>query len=177
MINERFKTEFTKADELFFDSIKEDALNDEKVRDAAHANSYDNFGFVFNKKIEDLFVDRMEQNEKLTAKFLNDKDFKQVVSAYLMKEEYMIRSGVRCFNLNKFEVFMNEPVNIYCDESCHLLHDQQQAMVIGAVKSLKKDSMNHNHQIALLKEKHNLSPFYEANGQKYLMVRLIFIKN
>jgi type I restriction enzyme R subunit len=95
VINDRFKTEFTKADELFFDSIKEDALNDEKVRDAAHANSFDNFGFVFNKKIEDLFVDRMEQNENLTAKFLNDKDFKQVVSAYLMKEVYdQIRSSL-----------------------------------------------------------------------------------
>ncbi len=88
LVNERFKTDFTKADELFFDSVREDAINDAHVRDAAKVNTLDSFSYVFNKKIEDLFVDRMEQNENLTSKFLNDKDFKKVVSEYLMKQVY-----------------------------------------------------------------------------------------
>ena len=87
-VNERFKTDFTKADELFFDSVREDAVNDENVRNAAKVNTLDGFSYVFNKKIEDLFVDRMEQNEVLTSKFLNDGDFKKVVSDYLMKQVY-----------------------------------------------------------------------------------------
>jgi len=87
-VNERFKTDFTKADELFFDSVREDAFNDEGVRNAAKVNTLDGFSYVFNKKIEDLFVDRMEQNEVLTSKFLNDGDFKKVVSEYLMKQVY-----------------------------------------------------------------------------------------
>lgn len=41
------------------------------------------------QKIEDLFVDCMEQNEELTSKILNDSDFKKVVSEYLMKKVYM----------------------------------------------------------------------------------------
>jgi type I restriction enzyme R subunit len=88
LVNDRFKTDFTKADELFFDSVREDAMNDEGVRDSAKVNTLDGFSYVFNKKIEDLFVDRMEQNEVLTSKFLNDRDFKKVVSEYLMKQVY-----------------------------------------------------------------------------------------
>ena len=88
IVNDRFKTDFTKADELFFDSVREDAVNDENVRNAAKVNTLDGFSYVFNKRIEDLFVDRMEQNEKLTSKFLNDNDFKDVVSDYLMKQVY-----------------------------------------------------------------------------------------
>lgn len=88
LVNERFKTDFTKADELFFDSVKADAMQNIEVINAAKVNSLDGFSFVFNKKIEDIFVDRMEQNEKLTSKFLNDADFKKLVSAYLMKEVY-----------------------------------------------------------------------------------------
>ena len=84
-----------KADELFFDSVREDAMNDVGVRDAAKVNTLDGFSYVFNKKIEDLFVDRMGQNEVLTSKFLNDGDFKKVVSDYLMKQVYeRIREGV-----------------------------------------------------------------------------------
>ncbi len=95
LVNERFKTNFTKADELFFDSVREDAMNDAGVRDAAKVNTLDGFSYVFNKKIEDLFVDRMGQNEVLTSKFLNDGDFKKVVSDYLMKQVYeRIREGV-----------------------------------------------------------------------------------
>ena len=87
-VNKRFKTNFTKADELFIDSVAEDAVNDEIVRNAAEVNTLDGFSYVFNKKIEDLFVDRMEQNEALTSRFLNDEDFKKVISEFLMKQVY-----------------------------------------------------------------------------------------
>jgi len=88
LINERFKTKFTKADELLLDSVQEVAVSDENIRNAAKVNTLDGFSYVFNKKIEDLFVDRMEQNEVLTSKFLNDGDFRKVVSEYMMKQVY-----------------------------------------------------------------------------------------
>ena len=87
-VNDRFKTNFSKADELFFDSVREDAIQDEFVRNAAKVNSLDGFSYVFNKKIEDLFVDRMEQNEGITSRFLNDKAFKKIVSNYLLENVY-----------------------------------------------------------------------------------------
>ncbi len=87
-LNERFKTDFTKADELFFNSVREDAVNNEKVRNAAEVNALDGFRYVFHREIENLFVDRMEQNEVLTSRFLNDGAFKKFVSDYLMKQVY-----------------------------------------------------------------------------------------
>ena len=63
MINERFGTEFTQADELFFHEIRAEAVADESIRQAASANTLDNFRYVFLKALEGLFIDRMEQNE------------------------------------------------------------------------------------------------------------------
>jgi len=88
ILNERFSTEFKPADQLFFDSIKEDAVADSDLRQAALANTMENFGYVFLKALEGLFIDRMEQNEEITAKFLNDKEFQQVVGQHLLKEVY-----------------------------------------------------------------------------------------
>lgn len=88
ILNERFGTEFKPADQLFFDSIKEDALADAELRQVALANTMENFGYVFLKALEGLFIDRMEQNEEITAKFLNEKDFQQVVGKSLMKQIY-----------------------------------------------------------------------------------------
>lgn len=88
ILNERFKTDFTPADELFINSVQEDAVNDEKIRTAAKANKLVGFSYVFNKIIDNLFADRLEQNEALTEKFLNDKVFKKFVSDYMMNQVY-----------------------------------------------------------------------------------------
>ena len=87
-INERFGTDFTSADELFFNQIREEAIADEELRQAAHANNIENFRFVFDKALETLFIDRMEQNEDLFAKFMNDKDFQKVVTEHLLHKVY-----------------------------------------------------------------------------------------
>lgn len=88
IVNERFGTEFKPADELFFNQIREEAVADESLRQAALANPIDNFKYVFDKALEDLIIDRMEQNEDIFAKFMNDKDFQKVVSAHLLNEVY-----------------------------------------------------------------------------------------
>ncbi len=88
ILNERFGTDFKPGDQLFFDSIREDALSDKKLRQSALASSMENFGYVFRKALEDLFIDRMEQNEEITAKFMNDQQFQETVEKYLMKQVY-----------------------------------------------------------------------------------------
>ena len=55
----------------------------------------------------------------------------------------------------------NPITNVYCDESCHLEHDQATAMVLGAVWCPAADAHTLNRRIAELKAKHGLSPFYE----------------
>ena len=86
ILNERFGTNFTPADQLFLDSIREDAVADSHLREAAMANPMENFGYIFFKKLEDLFIDRMEQNEDITAKFMNEEQFKDIVGETSFKE-------------------------------------------------------------------------------------------
>ncbi|MCL4305886.1 DEAD/DEAH box helicase family protein [bacterium] len=88
VLNERFGTDFKPADELFFESIREDALASDDLRQSALANTMENFGFVFKKRLEDLFIDRMEQNEEITARFMNEDEFKKLVSEHLLKRVY-----------------------------------------------------------------------------------------
>jgi type I restriction enzyme R subunit len=88
IINERFGTSFTQADELFFSQIREEAIADEQLQQAATANALEGFKIVFDKALEGLFIGRMEQNEEITAKFLDDKEFRGAVSRYLLKQVY-----------------------------------------------------------------------------------------
>lgn len=88
LLNERFGTEFKASDQLFFDSIKEDALADSALRQAAAANTMENFGYVFFNALEGLFIDRMESNEEIAAKFMNDKAFQKSVGDYLLRQVY-----------------------------------------------------------------------------------------
>ena len=88
ILNERFGTEFKPGDQLFFDSIREDAVADTNLRQAAIANTMENFGYVFRKALEGLFIDRMEQNEEITAKFMNEKDFQATVTKHLLERVY-----------------------------------------------------------------------------------------
>ena len=56
-------------------------------------NSLENFGYVFDKALEDKFIDRMDQNHEIFARYMNDKDF-QRLSEWMRKQVYdQVRSG------------------------------------------------------------------------------------
>ncbi|MBN2287042.1 MAG: type I restriction endonuclease subunit R [Tissierellales bacterium] len=86
VLNERFGTEFKPGDQLFFDSIKEDAKADSKLKQAALVNTMENFGFLFKKALDELFISRMDTNDDIVAKFMNEKDFRNIVTRELTKE-------------------------------------------------------------------------------------------
>jgi type I restriction enzyme R subunit len=88
IVNERFGTNFKPADELFFNQIREEAVADESLRLAANANPIENFKFAFDKALEDLIIDRMEQNDDIFTRFMNDKEFKEVISETLLRQVY-----------------------------------------------------------------------------------------
>lgn len=88
ILNARFGTDFKPGDQLFFDSIKEDAVADDDLRQVALANTIENFGYVFKKALEGFFIERIDQNEEITARFMNEKDFQDEVSKNLMEEVY-----------------------------------------------------------------------------------------
>ncbi len=56
--------------------------------------------------------------------------------------------------------------NIYCDESCHLEHDHQQAMVLGAVMCPAERTREIAARLRELKVEHGLSPDFEIKWSK-----------
>lgn len=87
-LNERFGTNFTQADQLFFDQIQEEAVSKDTLRSAAQANTLSDFRYVFDKEFEGLIIDRMEGNEEIFGKLMSDKEFRNIAADNLMKNVY-----------------------------------------------------------------------------------------
>ncbi len=97
IINDHFGTDFTEADKLFFDQIEEELVLDEKLGLQAKNNTIENFKYGFEDIFVSKLVDRMDQNEDLFNKIMEDKAFAAVVKDYLLKKVYQrlnVRSGV-----------------------------------------------------------------------------------
>ena len=93
LVNERFGTDFTEADQLFFDQIVEAAMTDENLKQAAMVNPEDKFSLVFNNLLETLFIERMDQNEGIFARYVNDPAFQNIVAHWLSVEVYRRLGG------------------------------------------------------------------------------------
>ena len=88
VVNERFGTDFNQADQLFFDQIVEAAMSDDGLRQAAAVNPSDKFELVFKHLLESLFMERMDQNEEIFVRYMNDAPFQKVVTAWMAAEAY-----------------------------------------------------------------------------------------
>ena len=88
IVNERFGTDFNQTDQLFFDQIVAAAMADEGLRQAAAVNPDDKFELVFKSLLENLFVERMDQNEEIFVRFMNDTPFQKLVTAWMASEAY-----------------------------------------------------------------------------------------
>ncbi|MBF6599048.1 MAG: type I restriction endonuclease subunit R [Dehalococcoidia bacterium] len=88
IVNERFGTDFNQADQLFFDQIVEAAVTDEGLRQAAAVNPMERFQLVFKNALQTLFVERIDQNEEIFVRFMNDPAFQKTVTDWLASEAY-----------------------------------------------------------------------------------------
>jgi hypothetical protein len=61
---------------------------------------------------------------------------------------------------------MNEIYNVYCDESCHLEHDRQPAMVLGALWCPLRIVRSTAEELRKIKARHGLSPNFEVKWTK-----------
>lgn len=88
VLNDRFGTEFEEADKLFFEQIEAELMEDETLQTQARVNKIDTFKYAF----EDLFItkliDRMDQNQEIFEKILEDKVFGDLVKELMMKKVY-----------------------------------------------------------------------------------------
>jgi type I restriction enzyme R subunit len=63
-------------------------MADDGLRQAAAVNPADKFALVFKHLIEPLFVERMDQNEEIFVRFMNDLPLQKVVTAWMASEAY-----------------------------------------------------------------------------------------
>ena len=88
VLNERFGTEFTVADELFWDQVRADATADESVRDAGEANTIDNFAHIFDRKLEEIVIGRMDRNTDQVVRFLDNPEVRELVTRLMRNQVY-----------------------------------------------------------------------------------------
>lgn len=87
-LNERFGTDFTKVDQLFFEQIRESAEANDRIAEAARANNFADFSSYLDRVLDNLIIDRMESNEEVSAKVTSDDDFRSAVHKSLSEELY-----------------------------------------------------------------------------------------
>lgn len=89
LLNERFGTEFTEEDQLFFDQVEESLVQDKELRALANANSKDTFlKHVAPDKLEEAFLVRHEKNADIVEKIYGDKGSRAVVLELLGERLY-----------------------------------------------------------------------------------------
>lgn len=69
------------------------------------------------------------------------------------------------FSIRK-EMLMNETINIYCDESCYLQHDDCPSMVLGAIICPKNKVKEFSEKIRELKKQHKIPAKSEIKWTK-----------
>ncbi len=72
---------------------------------------------------------------------------------------------------------MSQIFNIYCDESCHLEHDQQKVMVLGALWCPADKAREIAERIRDQKAKHGLAPDFEIKWTKVSPAKLAFYQD
>ncbi|MDE2686430.1 MAG: type I restriction endonuclease [Chloroflexota bacterium] len=87
-LNDRFGTNLTDEDRLFFDQIRERAIRDEGIRRTAAANSLDKFSLGIREQIANLMIERMSENDAIVTQYMNDPDFQAVVFSVLSQSIY-----------------------------------------------------------------------------------------
>ena len=88
MLNDRFGMNLTDADKLYFDQIEEELVGHEKLVEQAQSNTMDNFKYGFEEVFLNTLIGRMDQNQELFTKMMDDDEFAGVVKRLLLEKVY-----------------------------------------------------------------------------------------
>ena len=89
-LNDSFTTEFTLADQLFFESLDQFCAQHPNVIDAAQHNPLPSFVEYFYTQIDDLLAELFEKFGESVMKVMNNEQIKQKVSNRLAKQIYQM---------------------------------------------------------------------------------------
>ncbi len=88
VLNERFGTNFTPEDQLFFDQIVGDLKKDEELGDQARNNKIDQFKLAFDPKGMQAVLARMERNENISNQFMGNEQLRALALELMMQQVY-----------------------------------------------------------------------------------------
>ena len=86
VLNDRFGTEFEEADRLFFEQIETELMQDAKLQTQARVNKLDTVKYAFEEIFIDKLIDRMDQNQEIFEKIIEDQSFGGLVKELMMKK-------------------------------------------------------------------------------------------
>ncbi len=95
VLNERFGTDLTDVDKLLLDQFEESWMADRELSDQAQNNSIENFRLVFDRKFLQTIITRVDANDEIYKKILDDEDFRATLGEFYLRKVYeRLREGV-----------------------------------------------------------------------------------
>jgi type I restriction enzyme R subunit len=88
IINERFGLRLGPADKLLFDQFEETWASDTDLEAQAQHNDIDNFRLAFDRRFMHTVVTRMDDNEAIFKRILDDDDFRAMLEHYYADKVY-----------------------------------------------------------------------------------------
>jgi type I restriction enzyme, R subunit len=88
ILNDRFGTSLTDVDELLFDQFEESWIADGELSDQARNNPIENFRLVFNRKFLQTIITRVDANDEIYKKILDDEEFRATVGEFYLRKVY-----------------------------------------------------------------------------------------
>lgn len=88
LLNEKFGTDFNDADRLFFDQIEEELYQDEDLKKRALNNPLDNFKYAFEEVFINKLIERMDSNQDIFDKIMENTEFKNDIKSWLTQKIY-----------------------------------------------------------------------------------------
>ena len=83
-LNERFGTNWSPEDRLFFDAIAEKLIKRPEIQQQASANSPENFGLILTKELQNGVIDQMATAEDMALSYLDSAEMQvEILAAYL----------------------------------------------------------------------------------------------
>jgi type I restriction enzyme, R subunit len=88
VLNNKFGTEFTDADKLYFEQLEQALFEDETLKKRAQNNPIENFRYAFEEVFIQTLIDRMDANQEIFDKIMENNEFKIDVKDLLTKKLY-----------------------------------------------------------------------------------------
>jgi type I restriction enzyme R subunit len=94
LLNDRFGLNLTDVDKLLLDQFEESWVADGELSDQAKNNTIENFRLVFDRKFLQTIITRVDANDEIYKKILDDPDFRATLGEFYLRKVYeRLREG------------------------------------------------------------------------------------